>query len=241
MENFTDGNDKEPEVEVEVEPQSKQEDNHEKIPVGELLYGVIFQPNKTFPLFRYYQPWGWAMVFLFVVNLVTILLAFLNLSSNDILLSLPPSLAGALEPMRASMGVYASIFFYPLTIMLFAIQVSILHFLAELVGGSGQVLGLFSALAFIQIIGMLSAVVKVFTSLLANSGMLFFLPLGLAMGIWQLILSTIAIREIYLLSTGRSLLVIFLPVIIIVGVLLYMILTGIAFIGPLLGTFRTYL
>ena len=89
----------------------------EKIPVWELLYGVIFRPNKTFPLFRYYQPWGWAMAFLFIVNLVTILLAFLSLNSNDILWSLPWRLAGVIEPMRASMGIYASIFLYPLSIM----------------------------------------------------------------------------------------------------------------------------
>jgi hypothetical protein len=255
MENFTHENNKktESEMEAEAEPiqeetecqfspkpvdsQFLQEDKHEKIPVWELLYGVIFRPTATFHLFRYYQPWGWAMGFLFIVNLVTILLTFLSLNSNDI----PSKLVGVLQPLGASLGVYASIFFYPLTIMLFTIQVSILHFLAELMGGSGKILGLFSAFAFIQILGLFSAVANVFTSLFVSLGILFFLPLGLAMGIWQVILSVLAIREIYLLSTARSLLVLFLPIIIVIAVLVYMIFTGIAFIGPLLGTFRTYL
>lgn len=237
MEDFTEENHNN----SEEESTAKETLREEKIPVTELLYGVIFQPSKTFPLFRYYQPWGWAFGFLFLVNLITTLLAFLGMNSSDIFWTLPPKFAGALEPMRASIGIYVSVFVYPLTIVFFAISVSVLHFLAELMGGKGQVLSLFSALAFVQILGVFSAVLKIFLTFLASSNTFFLLPLGLAFGIWQLILSIIAIREIYLVTTGRAMLVIFLPGIIIIAVVLYMIFTGVALLGPLFGTFRTYL
>ena len=196
------------------------EEKHE-LTISECIYGVIFNPTKTFPLFRYYKPWGLALVFLLVINIASTLL---NVLGGEWL---------QLMPIRTSIGLFLGVFLFPLLTLFFMFHVSFVHFLAELLGGSGQVLGLFSALAFTQILSLISAVLKFFLSLLDVSGLTFFAPIALILGLWQIILAIIAIREIYLLSTLRAVLIFFLPVILILAITFFMVISGIMFIGPM--------
>lgn len=212
-------------------------DEKETPSISEYLYGVVFTPTKTFSLFRYYKPWGWALIFLLVINIASILLNVLGGEWSQILASLPPYVSTYILPMRASIGIFLGVFLYPVIILFFVFHVSFVHFLAELLGGSGQVIGLFSALAFTQILSLVSAVLKFFVSLVGGGGLAFFAPIAIVLGVWQIILAIIAIREIYLLSNIKSVLIFFLPVILVFAILIFMLVTGVIFFGPMLGGF----
>lgn len=207
-----------------------------KIPISELLYGIIFAPSKTFSYFRYYKPWGWAFIFLLIVDVISMLLSVLSTNWGNFLLNLPPQISSFLNPMRASLGIFSGIFIFPVSVLFFMLQVGILHLLTEMFRGRGEILSLFSALAFTQILAIISALFKFFTALAGKAGIFLFFPFGMVFLIWQVVLTIIALKEIYLISTGRAVLIFFLPFIILIAVIIFMVISVVAFLAPLLGS-----
>ena len=169
------------------------------------LMGIIVDPVSTLSEISREKPVGWGLaVYILVVLLSTIT------SNGDIPSEFMPWIILILIPA--------------VPVILF-INVGIYQIFARLFGGRGNFWGLFSGVSF-------SAFVYIFMpplNLLSQvGGMGAGLVTGIlifGLGIWNLVLDVIAVRETHELSTGMSVLTVLLPLVVftIIGVILFIV------------------
>jgi len=163
----------------------------------ETLIGVLARPTSTIHSICQQRPIGWAIIVYLVVSLVSAI-TWIETGFYDPMglpdLGMPAVLVGSLI----------------INIITLVIFTAICHLVASLLGGRGSYSGLFSGFGFASVPG-------IFVAPLAVIGMLPMVgPLLSVLGnfgviVWSLVLSILAIRENYLISTGRAILIVFLP------------------------------
>ncbi|MCL0056283.1 YIP1 family protein [Dehalococcoidia bacterium] len=178
----------------------------------ETLIGVLARPTSTIRGICQQRPIGWAIIVYLVVSLVISAITWIETGFYDLEgmglpdLGMPAVLVGSLI----------------ISIITLVISTAICHLVASLLGGRGSYSGLFCGSAF-------AGLPRIFTAPLAVIGMLPMVgPLLSGLGnfgvmVWSLVLSILAIRENYLISTGRAILIVL--IVLLLGVIL-LVLSG---------------
>jgi hypothetical protein len=200
----------------ETPPPSNEVFGGEGVGLLEAIYGVMFQPVATLRQLggRGRFRWGlliFALILLFDQVVVTATMegpyweAVVGVSAGSLFIALYPILMGI---------VFAA--------------VAVLHACAVLLGGKGHFRGFFAATAF-------AALPMVFLSLLSfweyiggSSPNLVITVLSLLISLWILVLQTLAIRESHSVSTGKAILIVFLPLIFLLGTTVWLVSWGMA-------------
>lgn len=155
--------------------------------------------------------------------------------------SLLSALAATISPGVSPAGKLSSSLVVLLLLMFVALQftgwflgAAVLQLMAELMGGEGRGRTLLALLALANL-PMAFQPPAALIGRLAGSGAAELL-LSTALRVWSLVLAVIAIRESHLVSTGRAVLVLLLPLAAVVTlILLVAVLASAALLAPFLG------
>lgn len=198
----------------------------------ELVYGVLFEPGKTMKKVAERPPLGLAALVVTILSLLGTAMGLLTASS---VLDQSPHAAAmeqffpavrALVPLGAVFGFlwgYVKWFGYS----------AILHLAAELLGGRGNARGVFAAAGLAGLPSIFMIPVQFLTYWFGTGNWavtLLVVLAGLAVGIWSAVLLVIGLKQVHGLSTGRSVFVVFSPILALValGVLMIAALVAIA-------------
>lgn len=215
-----------PEADLNLEP------NEPKRSFLDILYGIIFSPRQTMKTVGRQKPLGPSVALLLGVNLLTIVLLFFSFNDNQTFPNILPQAGIPLEAAKKFLYVSSIGLFFIRLIYLFAIT-ACYNLLGELLGGKGNAIGLLSALC-------LTSIPEIFSVPLLFLGRL--LPLGSTLNtlgnfllwLWSLVLSILALREVLELSTGKALLVFFLPLLVFLTIIVSMVVMSISMLMPLI-------
>jgi hypothetical protein len=122
----------------------------------------------------------------------------------------------------------ATLFLYLLSPIFVVIGVlvnaGILHIIALIFGGQAKYMELFKAMAFAQVVGWIAII-----PFLGGA-------LSIILAIWLIVVNIVIVKNVHKLSTGKSVLVILIPYIIILSILAVLALVlGLAFVATLFG------
>lgn len=216
----------------EPEPVGLPEENEPSPGFLELVYGVLFEPGKTMREVAARPPLGRIALVVTIISLLSAVMGLLTVSKvlNQSLnaMAMEQFLPGlrAMAPLGAVFGLlwgYVKWFGYS----------AIFHLAAELLGGRGSARGVFAAVGLSWLPAIFMIPIQ-FLSYWLGTGKLAVTILvglaGLAVGIWSIILMVIGLREVHGLSTGRSVLVVFSPILalLVLGILMIITLVVIA-------------
>jgi hypothetical protein len=164
------------------------------------LIGVAASPTSTIRSVCQQRPIGWAMIVLLAISLVTLVTFIAMLQVLLERLGLPG--LGLAMPAILPVLMICSIIY----IVMLVIITAIYHVVALLLGGSGSYWGLFCGFAFAILPYIIAAPLKVI-ELIPMVGALLFPGGILAIWGWSLMLHILAVRENYLVPTGRAILI----------------------------------
>ena len=192
--------------------------------IVETLIGVIARPTSTIGSICQQRPIGWAIVVYLVVCLVS---AFAAIGLVFHLAGLPDF--GA-PPLTAAVDIPGTLVGTPIIgLLTLVVFTAIYHLVALVLGGKGSYWGLFSGFAFAALPGIFSAPLAAISLPLGTAGTGLYGMGTLALTLWVVVLYVIALRENYLVSTGRAILLFLLPVIILpllLGLLVALVVTA---------------
>jgi hypothetical protein len=176
------------------------------------LYGVIVKPVGTLNEIAREKPVAWGLLIYLIISLLGGAAAFLNPETNAVIEEL-------MRQVNMSISIAVMVFgsFLISFIGLF-ILVGVLHLFGRLFGGRGGYWNLFSAYTFAGFPNIIGVPVMVLGGMLGIVGALLSSTVGFALSIWVLVLQVIALRESHGLSTGMSILVFFLTLLLLVVV-----------------------
>ncbi|KFD41962.1 hypothetical protein DK28_0201880 [Peptococcaceae bacterium SCADC1_2_3] len=182
----------------------------EKLGFLELIYGVLLDPLPTLRQVAVQPPVGLTVLIFTLVSVVNVLSSVLVTTGKGNLIF--PGL-----PQTATQAIQALI---PVIILLWLVLKylkwfvcsSVLHLVATLLGSHGNAQGVFAVtgLAILPSLFMVPLNLLLYW-MTAPSFTIIITLLSLLIYIWGIILVIFGLREVYNFSTGRSLLVLFLP------------------------------
>ncbi len=162
----------------------------------ELLYGILFTPRKAIRQAAENPPFTQALVVFFVVNILSTIVTTVSLGtalSSRIFASAPAAFIVA--------GLIVGFIDW-------FVVTAIFHLLAELFGGRGRGLALFTLIALVNLPRLVNVPLALLSlTPLRSLGVL----LNLAVVVWVAILYVIAISEVHHISTGQSIGVLLMP------------------------------
>lgn len=188
--------------------------NNEQVKNGvlDIVYGVLFDPVRTFNGFVQKPPVGAAIVIFIAINLAE---AFMGLFITPRYINeaaFPPMpgierVTEALLPLFSAGG-----FIYGL--IKWFIMAGLLHLLAEFMGGKGKARGVFAVYGVAGIPAIFMIPVNIlFFATQAGGTMTTFLTgvLSLGLFVWSVVLLIIGMREVHGFSTGSATITVLLP------------------------------
>jgi len=198
----------------------------------ELVYGVLFEPVRTFAGLTRQPPVLSAVVIVVLLNLAEALMGLFttpqymrglqlpNLPELDVLYSM-------LIPLVAVGG-----FFFGFA--KWFLMAGVLHLLAELYGGRGSARSVFTVYGLAGIPAALMIPVQLLGVFFASSAAFNTITglLSLAVFIWSVVLLIIGIREVHGFGTGKAALTVFTPALAIV----LMFIVGLIMFGSVIST-----
>jgi hypothetical protein len=167
------------------------------------LVGVLARPASTIRSVCEQRPIGWAIIVYLVISVVTAVTIIDPRMLEE--LGLP------------EVGMPAMLVGIPIiNIVTLVIFTAIAHLVASLLGGKGNYWGLFSGFGFAALPNIFAAPLAVI-GLLPMVGTLLSVLGSLGIMVWSIVLTILAVRENYLVSTGRrAILILLLPTVILV-------------------------
>lgn len=204
----------------------------------ELIYGVLFDPVKTFKRIAVEIPVGRTVLIFSIVKLLSLSVVWYTLSSG--LLSRGdlaglggyggPPIAGAIIPVIMAVALiyeYVKWFVYS----------GALHLLADLAGGSGRAAGVLVTTGLAALPALLFLPFQILAAFFSGhwaSGLVSFL-IALAGMVWGYILVVVGIRETQRLGTGSAVLIALVPAGVIILVILIFVVLMAAMLMPMAG------
>lgn len=179
----------------------------------EISMGVLTKPTPTIRSICQERPIGWAIVVYLVVNLV-VALASIGLGDLEF-----PGGGELSSAFLAGISILFLIGFPIIGLLTLAVLTAIWHAVASVLGGKGSYCGLFSGFAFAHLPAIFTAPLALIGLLPGIIGALLFGLGSIALGLWSLVLSILAVRENYAVSTGRAILIYLLPAVILLVLL----------------------
>lgn len=200
----------------------------------ELIYGILFDPVRTFRRLAQWPPLGQSVLLFSLVKIMSALVwgysLSLKLTQEDIS-GLDLGIGGALKMMVPVAVIMLLVYEY----LKWFVYSGTLYLLAELAGGRGRASGVLVATGLAALPALLFLPVQV---LLAAFGGDVISGVGdviiwLAMVVWGFILVVIGLRETQEISTGRAVLVALTPALTIIFILVLAIMLLAGIVAPL--------
>ena len=202
----------------------------------ELVYGVLFEPGKTMERVVLRPPLGMTLLIVTILSLLGATMGLLT-ASRALDESFSAAVVGQFLPALQAMAPFAIILGLLWGYVKWFGYSAIIHLAADLLGGRGSARGVFAVtgLAGLPAIFMVPLQFLAYWIGTGNMAATVLLGLaGLAVGIWSIILLVIGLKQAHALSTGRSLLVVLSPVLVLVvfGILIMALLVTVAALMP---------
>ncbi|MCG8402883.1 MAG: YIP1 family protein [Firmicutes bacterium] len=200
----------------------------------DLIYGVLFDPVRTFAGFAQQPPVFAAVIIVVLLSLAQALMGMFNTPYYLNGLQLPGIPAQdamqALMPLATAGG-------FVLGFVEWFFMAGVLHLLAELYGGRGRARGVFAVYGLAGLPAALIIPLQLLVSFFPSSAGVNIISglLSLAVFIWFVILLVIGIREVHGFSTGRAAFTVFTPVLALIVILFI----GLIVFGSLAATLYT--
>lgn len=207
--------------------------NQDKNNILEIFYGVLFEPARTFAGFAQNPPIGAIIIIFITLNLAEALTAIFTtpvyLNQVDFR-GLPWGAAGAAQAVMS----FAAVAGFLLSVMKWFLMAGLLHLLAELYGGTGQARSVWAVYGAAAIPAVFMIPVQIAAGFLDTGGLFDFISGVLTLGlyVWGVVLLTIGLREVHGFSTGRAVLTVFTPAL----VLFLVVMITLIFIGTVAST-----
>lgn len=189
----------------------------------ESAVSVVTDPVATLRRLAGSAPVGWAVVVTVVISALTSLVTAAGFMAD------PDSLPLPLQGVPSSSLILAAVILGPLlSVAGLAIGAGLMQLVAAMLGGQGTYRGTFTALAFANVPSLIGVPVDLLGVALPTVRLLAGL-VGLALTVWVIVLAVIAIRESHALSTGRAVLTLVIPVVVLLVI-------GVVFVGAFIAT-----
>jgi len=179
----------------------------------ELVYGILFEPAKTMTRVTRRPPLAAALLVVTILSVLGSLMGLLT-ASRVLDQSLQEMAMGQFFPVMralAPLGVVLGLFWGYVKWFGYS---AVLHLAADLLGGRGSARGVFAAAGLAGLPGIFMIPAQ-FMAYWFGGGKLAVAVLvgliGLAVGIWSIVILVIGVKQVYGLSTGRIVLIVFSP------------------------------
>lgn len=211
------------------QPDSTQLIDQESLGLAELIYGVLFNPVKTFhsiskspPLFHGF------LIFFGVVFLTSLTNTFapLNFMASA-------ELNNALAQTRTFIGIIGALF----ALIGWFVEAGLFQLLAEFFGGRGRAVGVLTVLALAGIPRVLVIPFQVISYFLEGSlfGRFLFIAASILIFVWWAGLLVVGLREVQEFSTARAVATLLIPLGLLGLIVIVFALALVGLIIPLLG------
>ncbi len=171
------------------------------------LYGTLVNPKKTLVLLAARQNFGMGAAAFLIVTFFSSLAALMGEDLGEV--------AEGIDFGAALPAIFLITFL--VTVIMWLVGLGVLHLLAELLGGEGSIKSLIATQGFAQLPAIF---IVPFAFLSIFIGDWLTITASLLLGIWTVILSVLAVKFSYNLSTGRSILAVILPAVIGVAIII---------------------
>lgn len=202
--------------------------------IVDLVYGLLFSPTATFRKISERPPLGYAFIIFSVVTLIsTLITVWVPPINPEIAQDMPPEITSMILSVTPYIGLLGALFAF----INWFVLAGVLQLFSEFLNGRGKALGVFTVLGLAEIPRIFSGPIYLLTSLLGQSVLSTFLAVssGLLVFIWRLILIIIGLREIHGYSSGRAVVTVLAPGLILLLIALVMVL---AFVGMMIPIFK---
>lgn len=197
--------------------------------LAELVYGVLFNPVKTFRSISKNPPLLHGFLIFFGVVILT------SLTNTLAPLSFSPTaeLDTTLARTRSLIGIIGAIF----ALIGWFVEAGLFQLVAEFFGGKGRAVGVLTVLALAGIPKVLVIPFQVVSYFLAGSffGRFLVIAASIIVFIWWAVLLVIGLREIQKFSTARSLATLLIPLGILGLIIIIFALVLVGLIIPFMG------
>ncbi len=202
-----------------VENFSAAEPEQHPLRVYDIIYGTLFEPVKTMKMIVQKPPVGTTVIIIVLLSLVELLTGLYTSTRggpSNLGLDMGMPFRQAMEfsrALRAAAPVLAvlGVLFYFIKWFFYS---ALLHLLAEFFGGQGKARTVFTVYGLASLPTVFFIPLNVLAILLFPSVSTAVTTIaGLGVFIWGVILLTIGLREAHQMSTGRTLAVIFTPMV----------------------------
>jgi len=202
----------------------------------ELIYGVLFEPVRTFRRASESLPMAGTVAVFSVVNialLINMYLSVKNIAGSYAGIDYPGT-QGMLDAFIPVLLVALLIFMY----IKWFLYSGLLFLLAELIGGHGKAAAVLIVTGLASLPGLILLPIQVLISFFGGSSLAIVIDymFSLAFYSWGVVLVVVGIRETQHFSTARSVFTVFLPAIVIILIILIMLLLSAAVLTPLLNS-----
>lgn len=211
-----------------------QESPESTLPFVDLIYGLLFSPAATFRKISGRPPLGHAFIVFTAVTLIsTLITVWVPPVSPEMTPEMPPEMARMMLSITPYVGLLGAL----LAFLNWFILAGVFQLFSEFLNGRGKALGVFTVLGLAELPQVFSSPVYLLTSLSGQSVLSTFLTIstGLLIFIWRLILIVIGLREIHGYSTGRAVITVLAPGLVL---LLVALVTVVALVGMIIPIFR---
>lgn len=220
---------------VESKLSSSEDRRFSNIIIGffELIYGVLFEPAKTFRIIGQNPPIIKVVIIFSIIQALSMLLFVLGgVSSDNYLPAELPGMTGVVKAVLFGMAFGGFVFAF----VKWFLYSCILYFLSELLGGTGKAMGVLAATGLASIPTMLLSPVQLLLILLGNNWWTYLMAglLMIATVIWFIFLLVIGLKETQHLSRSKALAVIFIPVVTIIVLFLLLLVVAGSLVAPML-------
>ncbi len=224
----------------ELQPQPENTDRPEqppeqppvKLTVYDLLYGVLFEPVKTFRIVAQKTPLKLTLLLVLTLNL---LLAIMDMYALDYTLFAPmfnhPHMAGEMLRVLEAVGPMAAVGGFITGVLWWFFYAGFLHLLAEFYGGRGSAVSTFTVYGLAGLPAVILIPMQLLEIIFSRSATVggIVLITTIAVKIWGIVLLAIGLREVHRFSTGKAVAVIVTPwgVALLLGIIATIIITGV--------------
>jgi hypothetical protein len=189
----------------------------DKIDLLELIYGVLFDPAATMKRVALQPPVGLTVLIVTIVTLIVTsmgIFTFTRISGGVSPIYGGGHLIAVMQSIIPLVVIFGLLFGY----LKWFIYSAVLHLIAEFLGGNGQARGVFTVAGLAGLPFIFIVPFQFLMLLLGSRSIVVPLLMGLAgfgILIWSTVILVIGLAQVHHLSTGRAVLVVLIPAMVI--------------------------
>lgn len=196
----------------------------------DVIYGLLFAPTATFRKISHRPPLGYAFIVFTAVTLISTLIAVWAPPVSPRLASdMPGQMSRVMMSMLPYFGLMGAVFAF----LNWFVLAGVFQLFSEFFGGRGRALGVLAVLGLSELPGIFTGPINLITHFMEQSSLSIFISVssGLLILIWRFILIVIGLRAVQEYSTGRAVITVLAP-----GIILFLLAVAmvIAMVGVMI-------